>query len=78
MSCVSVALALFPVADPDLQIRGGGGGGGPPNTPGENGGGPHPDPEIRGGARSKKHFFRPFRPQFGLKIRGARASGPLP
>ena len=25
MSCVSVALALFPVADPDLQIRGGGG-----------------------------------------------------
>ena len=65
MSCVSVALALFPVADPDLQIRGGGGG-------------EKPNPEIRGGARSKKHFFRPFRPQFGLKIRGARASGPLP
>ena len=63
MSCVSVALALFPVVDPDLQIKGGGA---------------HPDPEIRGGARSKKHFFRPFRPQFGLKMRGARASGPLP
>ena len=54
MSCVSVALALFPVADPDLQIRGGGGGG------------------------AQKHFFRLFRPQSGLKIRGARASGPLP
>ena len=26
MSCVSVALALFPVVDPDLQIKGGGGG----------------------------------------------------
>ena len=24
MSCVSVALALFPVVDPDLQIKGGG------------------------------------------------------
>ena len=33
---------LIPVADPDLQIRGGGGG--------------HPDPEIRGGPASKKMF----------------------
>ena len=32
----------------------------------------HPDPEIGGGGggRSKKAFFRPFKPQFGLKIRG--------
>ena len=41
------------MADPDLQIRGGGG---------------HPDPAIRGGW-SQKVFFRPFGPQFGLKIR---------
>ena len=37
-------------ADPDLQIRMGVG----------EGGGGHPDPEIR--------FFRPLRPQFSLKI----------
>ena len=39
-----------------------------------------PDPEIRGGgAVLKKNFFRPFGPQFGLKIRGGRASpGPSP
>ena len=43
------------VADPDLQIKGGGG---------------HPDPEIRGGPGLQKNFFRPFGPQFGLKIRG--------
>ena len=42
---------------PDLQIRGGGGRGG------------HPDPEIKGGAVSKK-FFQPFGLEFGLKIRG--------
>ena len=48
------------VADPDLQIREGGGGG------------DHPYPEIRTGW--SKFFFRPFGPQFGLKIRG----GPLP
>ena len=35
------------------------------------GGGGHPDPEIRGGADLKKNFFRPFRPQFGLKTEGA-------
>ena len=28
-----------------------------------------PDPEIRGSPVSKKNFFQPFRPQFGLKIR---------
>ena len=42
-----------PVADPDLQIRGG-----------------HPDPEIGGGDRPQKNFFRLFGPYFGLKIRG--------
>ena len=42
------------VTDPDFQIRG---------EPG------HPDPEIRGGGLKKKSF-RPFGPQFGLKIRG--------
>ena len=44
------------MTDPDLQIR---------EEPG------HPGPEIRGGGGgSQKTFFRPFRPQFGLKIRG--------
>ena len=37
----------IPVADPDLQIRGGGGGGGS-----------HPDPEIRGAV---SHFGREIR-----------------
>ena len=43
--------------DPDLEIRGGG----------------YPDSLIRGdgGGTPKKFFFRPFGPQFGLKIRGA-------
>ena len=49
------------VVDPDLQIRGGGGVGG---------GG-----EKRR-AQSQKKLFRPFGPQFGLKIRGWGA-GPL-
>ena len=31
-----------------------------------------------GGSRKKKTFFRPFGPQFGLKIRGVRAPRPLP
>ena len=47
---------MWSVADPDLQIRGRGG---------------HPDPEIKGGGWSQKNLFRPFGPQFGLKIRGA-------
>ena len=50
------------VADPDLKIRGLGGGGGR---------GGHPDPEIRGRPGHKKIFFRPFGPQFGLKLRGS-------
>ena len=54
-------LPLGSVADPDMldiQIRGGGGGGG------------HPDPGLRGMPSLEKIFFRPFGPQFGLKIRG--------
>ena len=31
----------------------------------------HPDPEIRGRPGRKKFQFQPFRPQFGLKIRGS-------
>ena len=47
-----------------VEIRGKGGGGAVIQT-------------LRsGGAVSKKKFFWPFRPQFGLKIMGARA--PLP
>ena len=39
--------------------------------------GGHPDPKVKegGGAISKKKFFWPFGPQFGLKIRGAQAPG---
>ena len=56
---------LSPVADPDLQIRGGWWGSHPDLQirGGGGGGGSHPDPEIRGS----------FEPQFGLKIRGAWA-----
>ena len=59
-----------PVADPGVQIRGEGAGAGA---------GGHPDPEIRGGGGSlPKKFFRPFKPQFGLKIRGGGPPGPSP
>ena len=55
-----------PVVDPDLQITGGGRG---------RGRGRDPDPEIRGGGVGGLHkqFFRPFGPQFGLKLRGGGA-----
>ena len=54
------------MADPDLQVSEGGG---------WVGGLTHLDPEIRGlggggGGLKKIGFFWPFRPQFGLKIRG--------
>ena len=43
---------------------------------------PDPDLEISwgggGGAGLPKKFFRPFRPQFGLKIRGGGPPGPSP
>ena len=43
----------------------GGGGDGEPD---------HPDPDIKwGGGSLQKNFFRPFGPEIGLKIRGARA-----
>ena len=52
----------FSVPDPHLEIRGWGGG---------DGRGGHPNHEItRGAGIQKKRFFRPFGPQFGLKIRG--------
>ena len=65
---------LLTVADRDLQttvVVGGGGRGG-----GALGGNDHLDREMRGAAVSKK-FFRPFGPQFSLKIRGG-AGGPGP
>ena len=51
------------VADPDLQIKGGPG---------------FPYPEIRGEAGLKIFLEGPFRPQFGLKIRGPGPPGPCP
>ena len=47
---------------------------------GGGGGVGHPETEIReAGRRSPKNFFRPFGPQFGLKIRGAPGPpGPSP
>ena len=60
----SVDKAPFSAADPDIQMGGVRGGGG------------HPDPEIRGMPGLKKIFFRPFAPQFGLKIRGAGPRAP--
>ena len=50
------------MAEPDRQIKGGGG---------------HPDPEIKGGGAPglPKNCFRPFGPQFGLKISGGGGGG---
>ena len=48
-----IKLKVLAVPDPDLEIRGGG-----------RGAGGHLDPLIK-----KKNFFRPFGPQFDLKIR---------
>ena len=42
---------------------------------------PDPDLEIKGGggmgADLRKNFFRPFEPQFGLKIRKGKGEGSL-
>ena len=57
------------VPDPHLEMRSGGGGVG-----GERSSRPLEKEE----ARSPKNFFRSFGPQFGLKIRRGRASGPSP
>ena len=57
-------------------------GGSRPSDKGNGGG--HPDPKISeagggGGGGGVQKFFRPFRPQFGLKLRGrAGAPEPLP
>ena len=54
------------VPDPHLGMVGEGGGG-------------HPDPQIRKGAGLPKKFFRPFGPQLGPKIRGGPGPpGPSP
>ena len=42
----------------------------------KGGGGGHLDPEVRGSPGLKKIIFRPFGPQFGLKVRGAGPPGP--
>ena len=47
--------------DPDLEIGGGGG---------------YPDPKIGGGGLQFFFFCQPFRPQFGLKIRGTPGVSP--
>ena len=47
--------------DPYFEIRGGPG---------------HPDPEIRWEGGRSPNFFRPFGPQFGLKLRGAVPPSP--
>ena len=56
-------------AHPDLQVGGGGGGAV------LGGGGSHLDPELRRGPGVKKKKFRPFGPQFGLKIEGGGKGG---
>ena len=69
----SVQRTIFPfpeVADSDLQIRRGGGGGG------GGGGGRGSHHTLRkGGPVSKKIFWEPFGPQFGLKISGGGGGG---
>ena len=57
---VGVCLCCYTVPDPDLELRGAGRGGARSSRPLDKG-------EM--GPVSKK-FFRPFGPQFGLKIRG--------
>ena len=52
---------VYAAGDPDLQIKRGG---------------DHPGPEIRGRDGVQKTFFRPFGPQFGLKIGGADPLAP--
>ena len=51
--------------DPDLEIRGGGRSSRPLDK--RRGGG--------GGGDRQKKFFRPFGPQFGLKIKGGPSPG---
>ena len=64
-SC-SIIYVLSSVPDPDLEIRG------------REGGGVHPDPELRVGGSRLQIFFWLFGPQFGLRIRGPWPPRPLP
>ena len=57
---------LYPVTDPDIQIRRRVGGGG------------HPDPEIRGRPGLKKKIFSALRASVWFKKRWRAAPGPLP
>ena len=52
------------MADPEPSEKGGGAG--------------HPDPEMGGRGGLQKNTFRPFGPQFGLKIREGVPPEPLP
>ena len=67
-----IELVSFRIASIQLDIDSGGS---RPSDKGEGGG--LLDPEIRGegGRTQKKVFFRPFGPQFGLKISGG---APIP
>ena len=60
----------YPECGQSTNIQMGGGGGGC--------GGRSSRPWDKGDARSQKNFFRPFAPQFGLKIRGAGPPGHSP
>ena len=55
-------LIITALPDPDLEIRWGGRSSRP----------------LDKGGRSPKNFFSPFGTQFGLKIKGGWAPGPLP
>ena len=64
-----ILVALSPVADPDLQIRGGGGGGRARSS--------KPGDKVGGGTGGLKKIVSA--PQFGLKIRGGVGPrGPFP
>ena len=70
-SCVNlivtfdVNVILNPVPDPDLKDKVEGGGG-------------HPDLQVRVEPVLQNKIFSPFGPQYGLKIRGARDPAPSP
>ena len=50
-------------------------GGSKPSDKGWGGRAGHPDHEMMGGSMLKKNFFRPVRPQLGLKITGGASPG---
>ena len=72
-SLVIISVILIAILNYLLTMIGYWSGGSRPSDKG--GGAGHPDPEIRGGeGRSQILFFRPFGPQFGLKMK----EGPTP